>query len=362
MYNPTHSISDSPRYTNNIPLHQVLHPNSEFYYHYNIVVFLAEDKLFRIPACFLVPDRNVKDYEFKSIIQSAFNSPGSINKHPGTSDEHPIILPRNVTSESFRNLLMVLSGSQTMAIVADINSNLEHTPQLIDRLRSIGMRRLDTWTQSTIQTVFQRSPSQLVKEDKWDVTMVQQLVQHMQATNVMSCRDQILRSMRLVMSALGPLKEDPCLFGFTFVVVLSLGARSPIWTNDLSREDRRVLYAGNSILVHLCDHVDLEVGWLLNTTRARKVINDCLACSTYLDGWWDLTFGRCNGLNSPIPSEDIRHIARMSDYRKSIHDVIMASSRAHCPAKCPERLFAYIDEHVDSLYCAFTRKYKHLQR
>ncbi|CAE7079279.1 unnamed protein product [Rhizoctonia solani] len=159
------------------------------------------------------------------------------------------------------------------------------------------------------------------------------------------------------------LVDAPGIFGFVFAVILSLGHRSSVWTNDMTREDRRVLFAANSMFTCLRDHTDLGVGWLLQPTDMRDVIKDCPDCSklknTGFKAWWDSGFGQCGKLSSQIPLEDIRHIVRLPHYRNLFSDA--SSVRRYCGKGCPARLLAYIDEHMESLYHALTKKYQDLK-
>ncbi|KAG8704575.1 hypothetical protein FRC11_009771, partial [Ceratobasidium sp. 423] len=353
-------MSDSTSSRNNL-LHPECPPpatvqyvrDTEFYHDPNVVVLLVGNTLFRFRASLLAPGPGIEDYELKPYLKDALDPSGNTSNGLGISDERPIVLPKDVTIEAFRDLLRVSSGGvmnkQFMGILSGINGCFGCSPKLIDRLSKLGrlagrfgMKRLDSWAQSKLDMIFQNWILELSERTSWNSAIILQLVQHMKMTSVADYRDRILRGTRLVMGALivksdecdlGDESKDrfgstitrictdlykdkslptdaPCIFGFAYAFVLSLGHRSPVWVNDLSREDRRVLHASNSILTRLCDHAELGVGWLTKPTDMSHIINDCSVCSSSsnFNTWWDRGFGECKGLNSPIPLEDIRHL------------------------------------------------------
>ncbi|CUA69599.1 hypothetical protein RSOLAG22IIIB_03970 [Rhizoctonia solani] len=94
--------------------------DSRLYYDYGIAIFSVEETLFRIPVSILAPDPDNEDYELKPYMKDALGLSGpNINKL-GTSDEHPIVFPNDITIENFRNLLMISSGGATANEMTDI--------------------------------------------------------------------------------------------------------------------------------------------------------------------------------------------------------------------------------------------------
>ncbi|QRW24716.1 polyadenylate-binding protein, cytoplasmic and nuclear [Rhizoctonia solani] len=280
-----------------------------FYYKYNIIVLSVGGNLFRIPASFLAPDPGIQDYELKSYMKSAFDLSTNSSSNAGFNDKDPIVLPPNISVETVRDLLTVSSGGMRLII-----SNLV-------------CKAYDCPDES---------------KDLSDHTIIA------------ICADLYTEKDLLV--------NTPDMFGFIFSVVLSLGHRSRVWTR-LTREQRRVLYAGNSTLVQLCDHTDLGINWLLEPSEILEIFKDCPNCRnpSNINKWWSDTFGRCQGLNSPIPSEDIRYIVRLPEYRYSISWASKSQPWLPCGSKCIHTLRTYIDEHMEALYCALAKKYRYLE-
>ncbi|CAE6413526.1 unnamed protein product [Rhizoctonia solani] len=84
--------------------------DSEFYYDYEIVVFLVGGTLFRFQASIIAPDPEIKDYELKCHVEDVLNLSKKTLYKPGTSNETPIVLPTDVSIHTFRDLLMFSSG------------------------------------------------------------------------------------------------------------------------------------------------------------------------------------------------------------------------------------------------------------
>jgi hypothetical protein len=285
------------------------------------------------------------------------------------------------------------------SMVKAIDKSLNHSFMMIRYLSRLGylggqfgLKKFDKWAQSKLQKIFVTSTERLIKskDEHCNVLTIMDLMNYMQTTNITDYRNEVLDRVRMVMCGLvvrayddpdqskdlaahaiiptcvglykkkTPLINSPHIFGFVFAVVLSLGPHSPLWESELTREDRRVLYAANSILMRLCNHTDLRLGWLLDPTYIHEVVKDCDSCSKSpkVQSLWDRTLGKCNGLNSPYLLEDIHHIVRLPDYRQLFCDGFRTW---HCSENCREKLLLYIDFHIDRVYCAFTKKYKHLE-
>ncbi|KAG8729623.1 hypothetical protein FRC11_008330, partial [Ceratobasidium sp. 423] len=144
--------------------------------------------------------------------------------------------------------------------------------------------------------------------------------------------------------------NSPTFFGLIFAIIVSLGHQSPGWTDILTREDRRVLYAANATFTRLSNHTDIKVGWVMDPTAVKKV---CPQCSSNFDACWSIGFSQCEGLKSRVPSEDIRHIVSLPEYQM---DFWSASRAASC--KCADTVVDNIELCLDSLYRGLTEKYK----
>ncbi|KAF8683323.1 hypothetical protein RHS04_01902 [Rhizoctonia solani] len=378
--------------------------DSEFYCHYKTVVFLVGNTLFRFKASVIAPDPEIEDYELKGYVGDVFKLSNNAPCKTGSGNETRVVLPADVTTQTFRDLLMFSSGGVTNTKLKQILYAVNHghkegyTPTLIYRLSKLGhlasrfgMKTLDSWTQRKIQMMLNKSISSLPDNAEWNTEIVLQIVYHAQGTSspnyqgkIIGCMTQIMCTMvckaydnpdrskdlseYTIIRICAELYKDkslstksPDIFGFVFAVILSLGPHSPIWSNSLTREDRRILYAANSILTCLHKHTDLDVGWLIEPSYIQGYIKDCSECSKHSNfyAWWGAGFGKCKGLNSRMPTEDICHIVRLLDYK----DLLCKGSkgRQNCPKRCPERLVLYVLEHIQSSYCALARKYKYFE-
>ncbi|CAE6413530.1 unnamed protein product [Rhizoctonia solani] len=371
------------------------HPRSSKYYYLDgSAVFLAGKTLFKFQASLIAADPDVKDYELKHLMKDAisgFRDNNAMDK-PGTSDAHPIVLPADVTADLFEDFLMVAFGgtfydSATNTALLDFIQTLQkppsYTPALASRIIELGylgyrlgMKNLDTWVQIRICKVLRELSGRYPVPDDWDAPSIIQLVRYMQKTSVPGYRHLIFSLMRHIISestntiynsideaphgkiidlcaALYKEKDllvnSPEFFGLVFAVIVSLGHTSPVWTDHLTREDRRVLYAANTTLTCLSNQNDLEVGWIVDPTAIRHT---CAKCSGNFDSCWEAAFSRCKGLKSRMQSEDIRHIVALPDY------VAQFTSLFAAPCGCSKRFWNQAEQRMELLYRGLTERYK----
>ncbi|CAE7079239.1 unnamed protein product [Rhizoctonia solani] len=360
--------------------------DSKYYYADGSVVFLVENRLFKIHASLLAAD--AEEYEFKSIMKDATENLGS-EERLGTNDAHPIVLPPDVTKSQFRDFLMVVFGGVTsysfLSLLKTLQTPSDYNPRLASRLANIGylgcrfgIKRLDTWSQSHLCTILRRFVATQRLTDDWDAQTFLRLVQYVQNTTATSYRIVLSSLMRHIMSALVKkayelddemphgniidicaalykekdlLINTPGIFGFVFAVIVSLGPHSPIWTDRLTREDRRVLYAANATLIRLSNLPDLEIGWITDPSAIKVV---CSQCSRNFDDIWEDAFSQCNGLKSRIPSEDVRHVVCLPAY----HVYFRSISNADC--QCSDQISIHLSQKTEALFHGLTEKYKYL--
>ncbi|KEP51794.1 hypothetical protein V565_055810 [Rhizoctonia solani 123E] len=361
-----------------------------FYYHDGSAVFLAGNKLFKFQASLLAADADVQDYEFKPMMQNTIDDFWAEMDRPGTSDARPIVLPPDVTSNCFRRFLISVFGGVGHPALANLLENLQtpssRDPAVLSHLMGVGylasrfgMTRIDAWSQRHIHTIL---TSWLPPyPENWDTEFVLQLAQYMQSTTVTGYSYDILVRMRLILACLvtdaydrdkdAPrgriidmcaalynrkdlLINGPGLFGFLFAVVVSLGHRSSIWTNDLTREDRRVLYAASTILTCLRDQADLGIHWFSN----RSVLNStCSQCSHFVNLWWHDVFSECGDFQSRVLLEDIRRVVALPSYHLRFREL---ADRKSFSCQCLNKINADIEQHIEDVYCNLTEKYTFL--
>lgn len=156
--------------------------------------------------------------------------------------------------------------------------------------------------------------------------------------------------------------SNAALSGWVFLYVLSLGHRSPTWINQLSRNDRLVLYAAYAELTNLRHNPALQTIWLtspkdesfggLSSTRS------CIKCIRYLQDSWDSSLGQVGRLNSAVPLEDIRQIMRLPSYREIFAKAVRSQSwPSDCG--CGENVLSYINTQINYLFQDFSQVQKH---
>ncbi|CAE6421292.1 hypothetical protein ACGC1H_006718 [Rhizoctonia solani] len=362
----------------------------KYYYRDGSAVFLAGNKLFKFQASLLAADPDVKDYEFKHMMQNAIDGFEAGMDIPGTSDACPIVLPPDVTANCFRRFLIAVFGgvgnSTFLGLLESLRTPSSQGLVMLSYLTGIGYlasrfgtTRIDAWSQRHIHDIL---TSWLPPyPGSWDAEFVLQLIQHMESTKITGYSDNILFRMRLILSSLvmdaydlnkdvpqgriidvcaalynrrDLLINSPGLFGFIFAVIVSLGHRSPIWTNSLTREDRRVLYAANTILTYLGDQADLGVDWLSNRSVVKST---CSQCSNLVNSWWDKAFLECANFQSRVLLEAIRCVVALPSYH--LHFRVLSGGKP-LSCQCLNNINADIDRHIENVYCHLTEKYKFL--
>ncbi|CAE6436910.1 unnamed protein product [Rhizoctonia solani] len=368
--------------------------DSTFHHRNGDAFFLVGNTEFKLHASLL--DAEVRRYEFEEIMKGAGND---LENNTSTSVDIPrtIILPGDVAPDEFRDLLMVTFGGVKNEAFLDLIATLQKpsscSPHTVARLINIGylacrfgMLELDTWSQTQIHAILEQLfllPRP--RKDGWGTQTILRFVKYMQNTCFSRYRHELLDLMRHILSDLvqgayeltdevpqgaiidicvGLYKEkdilinSPGFFGFIFAVIISLGPQSEVWCNGLTREDRRIFYAAHATFTCLSDHVDLKLGWLADPAAIPEV---CTECSLGLKTSWRGAFGRCNGLKSRVPLEDIRHIVALAYYRYHFRSI----GRSWDPTRnefcgCDIKVLGVLEEHIESLYCGLAEKYKSL--
>lgn len=154
-------------------------------------------------------------------------------------------------------------------------------------------------------------------------------------------------------------KTHPALFGYVFTIILSLGHRSSVWTKQLTREDRTVLYAAQVNLTSLDKDPDLDLSQLLQVPKSFLARDSPFwsYCRPQQYNAWDASFANLGTLNSSTPLEDICKLVLLPAYRQLFAD----STRAygHCFAGYCQRALDDIDAAVNNIFMGMYRKYEY---
>ncbi|KAF8599770.1 hypothetical protein BDV93DRAFT_293730 [Ceratobasidium sp. AG-I] len=264
---------------NNLPIAAAIHNYTRDPIYYDDdgnVVFLVRDVLFKLRKSILLFHIAQTPRRPERITRSDIEQ---TNK--GTSDNNPFVIPE-VTAQQFCHFLFFLLGTPASPEYRYLFIDNNHTKDtLVDLLgiavlaRHFGMSEIETWSCSRLGPIV-KSPTQ-VANSSWDKDTVLQAMDSADGFDgkflgYNACfrfASDMHTVVRLALSpftsALQPplssnldtcvaLYKDPSLpklhpdlFGYVFTVILSLGHRSSIWANQLTREDRAVFnYCGFS--------------------------------------------------------------------------------------------------------------------
>lgn len=150
----------------------------------------------------------------------------------------------------------------------------------------------------------------------------------------------------------------PLLFGFVFTVVLSLGHRSSVWTNQLTREDRTILYAAQVNLVSLGEDPDFDLLWLSQSPSEIWDEGCSDSCYKDADAAWSASFAWCGTLDSNVPLVDISTLARLPSYRQLFADSTRPNFKL-CKDECASRALLYIDTRLEEILETMHHKYEY---
>lgn len=149
----------------------------------------------------------------------------------------------------------------------------------------------------------------------------------------------------------------PTLFGYVFTVILSLGHRSFVWTNWLTREDRIVLNAAQVHLISLRRETTLRLSWL-SRPPSQNWGGFCTTCSMHMDNAWRASFARCGTLDSDVPLEDISRLVLLPSYRQIFADSIHSIPKP-CEEDCYARALYKIDSGQTGVFFDMYSMYEH---
>lgn len=156
-------------------------------------------------------------------------------------------------------------------------------------------------------------------------------------------------------------------FGWIFAFILSLGHRSSIWADKLSRDERLVLYSAQAELVNLSGRSDLFTSWIRGEDRVQQgnplpepgaFRKCCPKCLSYCKSAWHSSYGRMGSLDSTATLEDIRKIIRLWDYRQMFAQAVGSSSWP-CRAGCGKKVLDFADTYSNLLFRQFACIHAH---
>ncbi|KAF8599766.1 hypothetical protein BDV93DRAFT_609064 [Ceratobasidium sp. AG-I] len=265
----------------------------------------------------------------------------------GTNNINPLVISE-LTAEQFRWFLLLLLGTEADAEYRSFFASSEsiHSPTkdiflcylgIYIITRHFGMSKLHTWSHTRLEMIL-RSVTGFVNTT-WDkCTIMQAAACAYEGASYLSYDLRAFLYLALSTSAPNnplahrlPLSSNldtcvalykdrdlperyPSLFGYVFTLILSLGHHSPIWTSQLTREDRNILYTAQAHLISLGVDPNFELSRLLQPASQTWSFR-CTSCTSHIDTAWSTSFAGFGSLNSTIPLEDISKLVLLPSYR-----------------------------------------------
>ena len=152
-------------------------------------------------------------------------------------------------------------------------------------------------------------------------------------------------------------KYDNITFGYVFIIILSLGHRSPIWTDQLTRDQRAILYTAQAHLTSLRKDKELDLAWLAHPRTSSLLHKTCSACSNRFDTVWDASFGQCGTINSAVPLRDVSELVVLPQCRHIFARGVRSSSW-RCEFQCGMNILRKIDSKIERLFLDLAWKHR----
>ncbi|KAF8598159.1 hypothetical protein BDV93DRAFT_547508 [Ceratobasidium sp. AG-I] len=336
--------------------------DAKYYYYDGNTTFLAGDVLFKFQASILAPDEDSEVYEFEPLMKPLHDllclpAPNI----EGSSDTNPIVVP-GVEAEQFRDLLLTLLGRPEnpayMAFLRGIQHGsgrdrdmLVRFADLSDLALRFGMRALSLWGLSQLLPLLK---SRDLANYAWDKKILCKMLSCLSAHPSIGDHSEILDFILTILSisienpptpqdSLTPILNtcvhwyknlspsshimpERTIFGYVFALILSLGHRSAVWTDNLTRADRLILYAAQAHLTCLKQDIVVDLGWIYNPRGYYIGNTACLTCGKQLDSVWDASFGLCGPLSSYMPLEDVTKLVQLPKYRQAFANIVLSEN------------------------------------
>ncbi|KAF8599773.1 hypothetical protein BDV93DRAFT_525859 [Ceratobasidium sp. AG-I] len=152
-------------------------------------------------------------------------------------------------------------------------------------------------------------------------------------------------------------KYDSITFGYVFTIILSLGHRSPTWADQLTRDERAVLYAAQAHLTSLRKDKELDLGWLVHPRTSSLLHKTCSACSGCFDTVWNASFGQCGTIDSAAPLRDVSELVILPQCRHIFARGVRSSSW-RCEFQCGMSMLKKIDSKIERLFLDLAWKHR----
>ncbi|CAE7085590.1 unnamed protein product [Rhizoctonia solani] len=301
-------LPDTERHFGDLPAAQVITRDSTYYLDDGSSTLLIQNTLFKIHLSVLVPSIGPRTYNYDSCLKLLVGN-SDLPANGKGSDADPLVIS-TLTARQFRHLLLALLGRPGdplyMALLTDAKDRCRHTQEVFIRYLDIGtladrlhMWNLADWAQHQLELLL-KSASQLI-EKPWDAETVLQIATFGKSPDE-EFSNQLHVFLRRILSPnaggnLTPHDLILCvslysnfevltvsqeLFGWAFLLVLSLGHRSVAWSTKLSRANRLVLYAAQAEMVKLSEYSPLGISWLVQPRHPTDgfLHLSCNACSS----------------------------------------------------------------------------------
>ncbi|KAG9074107.1 hypothetical protein FS749_014376 [Ceratobasidium sp. UAMH 11750] len=352
-----------------------------YYIQGEVEVFLVGGVLFKLPMSLLTSQVEESPGFLDLVKGQEFD-----DSEKGKRDENPIEIP-GVAASQFRSLVFVLLGTpgdlEYLSLLTDahrVNARIQHRfvhyldtsslstlfgmkslglwarSQLGIALRSAGVLASYGWEKATLlQAVLCARDMQ---EDASDVAnnmlALVYLVLSFSADTSPSQKEAALNLSSSLFKDIFVFDQRPELFGCALTVILSLGHQSPVWREQLTREQRASLYVAQAHLTRLSQYPGLSLKWLASPPLTNT--GACATCATHLQTFWAKTFRQCGSLDSDIPLHDVSKLVPLPQYREQLARLL---STMWCAVNCgaKEKVLHAVDSHLKEFYTGLTSDY-----
>ncbi|CAE6360602.1 unnamed protein product [Rhizoctonia solani] len=151
---------------------------------------------------------------------------------------------------------------------------------------------------------------------------------------------------------------DPVLLGCIFFKLSSLGHRSWIWSQFMTRRDKAILYAAQAQFVDAAAELQ-SLEWLAVDPICREITEDywCDTCQPKVTAAWKRYFRELGqGLGSNLPLKDVSILSQVASNRWRFYEECTAGLaqccgfRGWCFLPLPDGMLSMIDKNIRELY------------
>ncbi|KAG8707211.1 hypothetical protein FRC11_007603, partial [Ceratobasidium sp. 423] len=159
---------------------------------------------------------------------------------------------------------------------------------------------------------------------------------------------------------------DPVLLGCIFLKVLSLGHRSWIWLERMTRKDRPILYAAQVQFVNASSEIQ-NLEWLRPYPVCRELVEEywCDTCESKVMATWNRLFGKLGrDLGSGLPLKDVLLLSQVAINRWRFYEECTNELENCCGRgglsflALPDGLLNYLDDNIQKLYEEVASRYR----